>query len=207
MASRLGIAQARVATMLLLTLRGTPIWYYGDEIGMVDVHIPPELVRDPQAVNQPELEGVGRDPQRTPMQWDDSPNAGFCPPNVTPWLPLGDDYPCINVLAEESDPRSQLWLFRLLADLRRKSPALLGGAYRSTDSGAVDVFAYVRESSEQRLLIVLNFGAAPQMLDLSAIAAAGSVLLDTGLARQGDMHFLHKLPVGPNEGLILAIDA
>jgi len=206
-ATRVGPAQARVATMLLLTLRGTPTCYYGDEIGMTDVPVPPELVRDPQAVNQPELEGVGRDPVRTPMQWDDSPNAGFCPPDVTPWLPLADDYARNNVLVQESDPRSPLWLFRLLGELRRTSPALLEGAYRSLESGAPDVFAFTRASADQTLLIVLNFGADAHSLDFSALAAAGSVLLDTGLARQGELHFLKRLPLGPNEGLILAIDA
>ena len=205
-ATRLGKDQARVATMLLLTLRGTPTWYYGDEIGMTDVPIPPELVRDPQAVNQPEVaDEVGRDPQRTPMLWDDSPNAGFCPPDVTPWLPVSADYAQHNVLSQESDPRSPLWFFRLLTDLRQRSPALLGGSYRSLDSGVSDVFAYLREADSQRLLIVLNFGTQPHNLNLSAIAPAGSILLDTGVARQGDLHFLNSLPLGPSEGLIISL--
>ena len=78
LATRVGAAQARVATMLLLTLRGTPTCYYGDELGMENVPIPPEFVQDPAARNQPEVAHlVGRDPERTPMQWDGSPNAGF----------------------------------------------------------------------------------------------------------------------------------
>ncbi len=131
-ASRVGAAQARVATMLLLTLRGTPTWYYGDEIGMADVPIPPELVRDPQAVNQPELgPEVSRDRVRTPMQWNATANAGFSAPGVKPWLPVADDYAQVNVKAQEADPRSSLWFFRLLTDTRQKSDALRVGTYRS----------------------------------------------------------------------------
>ena len=73
---RVGPAQARIAAMLLLTLRGTPTMYYGDEIGLARVDIPPELAQDPWEKNEPGL-GVGRDPSRTPMQWDKSVNAGF----------------------------------------------------------------------------------------------------------------------------------
>lgn len=86
-ATRAGMAQARVAAMLLLTLRGTPTMYYGDEIGMRDVSIPPHRVRDPFEKNVPGL-GLGRDPVRTPMQWTDGEFAGFS--TAEPWLPLGE---------------------------------------------------------------------------------------------------------------------
>jgi alpha-glucosidase len=208
LATRVGPDQARVATMLLLTLRGTPTCYYGDEIGMHNVEIPAELVRDPQAVNLPDFAAeLGRDPVRTPMQWDDSPNAGFCAPDVIPWLPLADDYAQNNVLVQESDPQSPLWFYRVLADLRSKSPALLAGAYSAVDAGADNVFAYLRAGDEQRFLIVLNFSAEAQVVNLSAVAAAASVLVDTALAKQGDLHFLRNLRLGPNEGLVLSIDA
>ena len=87
--SRVGPAQARLAAMLLLTLRGTPTLYNGDEIGMQDVSIPPDAVRDPFERNVPGR-GFGRDPERTPMQWDAGPHAGFSA--ETPWLPIADDY-------------------------------------------------------------------------------------------------------------------
>src|SRR5690606_1763307 len=90
-ATRAGRENARLGMMLLLTLRGTPTLYYGDEIGMEDVEIPPDQIQDPAELNAPGL-GLGRDPERTPMQWDDSPNAGFCPPDVQPWLPVAPDY-------------------------------------------------------------------------------------------------------------------
>src|SRR6185312_17547381 len=86
-ASRIGADQARVAAMMLLTLRGTPTIYYGEEIGMQNVPIPPEAVQDPFEKNVPGM-GLGRDPQRTPMQWDASPNAGFAAAGVKPWLPI-----------------------------------------------------------------------------------------------------------------------
>src|SRR6185437_7292722 len=102
-ATRVGPAQARVAAMLLLTLRGTPTLYNGDEIGMHDVPIPPELVQDPFERNVPGI-GVGRDPERTPVQWSDGANAGFT--TGEPWLPFADDYRQINVATQHMDPRS-----------------------------------------------------------------------------------------------------
>jgi len=80
--------------MLLLTLRGTPTMYYGDEIGMRDVPIAPDQVQDPFEKNVPGL-GLGRDPVRTPMQWSDVESAGFT--SGTSWLPLADDFKTINV--------------------------------------------------------------------------------------------------------------
>ena len=103
-ASRIGRRAARIAAMLLLTLRGTPTWYYGDELGMQDVPIPAHLAQDPQGKRQP---GYGRDPVRTPMQWDDGPTAGFCPVNVAPWLPLAADSQQVNVAVEREDARNQ----------------------------------------------------------------------------------------------------
>ena len=121
-ASRVGAAQARVAAMLLLTLRGTPTLYYGDEIGMQHVAIPPELVQDPFEKNVPGI-GLGRDPARTPMQWDASTNAGFS--NGEPWLPLADDHEVVNVAKQErrSAVHAAASTARLLA-LRREHAAL-----------------------------------------------------------------------------------
>ncbi len=99
-ASRVGPAQARVAAMLLLTLRGTPTLYYGDEIGMHQVAIAPDQVRDPFEKNVPGI-GVGRDGCRTPMQWNATPHAGFS--TATPWLPLSDDFAQENVVNLEAD--------------------------------------------------------------------------------------------------------
>src|SRR5262249_34681156 len=98
-ASRLGTAKARSAATLVLTRRGTPTLYYGDEIGMTDAAIPPELVQDPWEKNVSGL-GLGRDPERTPMQWSAEPNAGFTAGR--PWLPIAPDAPRVNVASERS---------------------------------------------------------------------------------------------------------
>jgi alpha-glucosidase len=131
-ASRVGHAQARVAAVLLLTLRGTPTLYYGDEIGMRDVPIPRELVRDPQGLNMPDLD-LSRDPERTPMQWDASPYGGFT--NTVPWLPLADDYRRVNVEAAQRAEDSVLTLYRRLIALRRAEPALRIGKYARAHEG------------------------------------------------------------------------
>src|SRR3982074_3119765 len=122
--SRGGPAQARVAAMLLLTLRGTPTLYYGDEIGMHQVAIAPDQVRDPFEKNVPGI-GVGRDGCRTPMQWDATPYAGFSA--TQPWLPLADDFPHENVVNLEADSRSILSLYKALIGLRTKLSHLQSG--------------------------------------------------------------------------------
>ena len=100
--------QARVSAVLLLTLRGTPTLYYGDELGLSDVAIEPSQVRDPRELREPGL-ALGRDPVRTPMPWDDSANAGFT--KGTPWLPLHDDWPTRNVLRNSRErAHSRCWM-------------------------------------------------------------------------------------------------
>ncbi len=204
LATRVGAAQARVANMLLLTLRGTPTVYYGEEIGMEDVPIPSELVQDPAAVNQPELADVaGRDPERTPMQWDDSPNAGFAAVSVTPWLPVAADYTERNVAKQEKDPTSMLNLFRALTSLRRVEPALSVGDYASVDSGAEEVLAYIRTApGADRFLVVLNFGSKKHTLDLSQVARQADIAVATDMIRRGEVA-LSDFALGPNEGLVL----
>jgi alpha-glucosidase len=194
-ASRVGADQARVAAMLLLTLRGTPTLYQGDELGMQDVPIPPELVQDPVERNVPGL-GLGRDPERTPMQWDASPNAGFCTPEAVPWLPLADNYTACNVAAQRDDPRSILNLHLHLIALRRASPALAVGSYQALDVDN-DVFAFTRAAAEQRMHVALNFSHEPREVRLPG----RTVLLSTHLDRVGDEE---TLLLRPDEGVILA---
>ncbi|MBE2240236.1 MAG: alpha-glucosidase C-terminal domain-containing protein [Caldilineaceae bacterium] len=204
-ATRVGAAQARVANMLLLTLRGTPTCYYGDELGMENVLIPPEFVQDPPAVNQPEIAHlVGRDPERTPMQWDASPNAGFTAPGVQPWLPLSDDYAQRNVAIQSQDPRSMLAFFRTLSALRRDSPALSIGAYQSIDTGVENIFAYTRTHADERLLILLNFAATTHRLDLSRLGSDAEILLSTGMESTGKIR-LRALYIVGNEGIVLRL--
>ncbi len=205
-ATRVGRDQARVANMLLLTLRGTPTTYYGEEIGMENVLIPSEFVQDPPAVNQPEIAHiVGRDPERTPMQWDGSPNAGFADEDVGPWLPVADDYAQRNVAKQDNDPTSILNLYRALTSLRRAEPALNVGDYASVESDVDDIFAYLRTAPESdRFLIVLNFGNDPHEVDLSQVADKADIAVATDMVRSGDVD-LSRLELGPNEGLVLRV--
>jgi alpha-glucosidase len=204
-ATRIGSNQARVANMLLLTLRGTPTCYYGDEIGMENVSIPLDKVMDPPAVNQPEIAHiVGRDPARTPMQWDDSPNAGFAAEGVEPWLPLADDYTQRNAARQEADPMSMLSLYRTLTALRQAEPALNVGDYAAVDVAADEVFAYLRTGEEARFLIVLNFGGESHTLDVSQVATQAEIAVATDMQREG-MVDLAALQLNANEGLLLRL--
>jgi alpha-glucosidase len=178
-ASRVGRAQARVAAVLLLTLRGTPTLYYGDEIGMTDVPIPPERVRDPFELNVPGM-GLGRDPERAPMQWSAAPNAGFS--TGAPWLPIADDYRETNVETQRCDPESMLALHRRLLALRRAEPALSIGTNTPVDAEG-DVLAYLREHEGTRFLVALNLGPDPASL---AFDGAGEVVLSTDINRRDD---------------------
>jgi alpha-glucosidase len=198
-ASRIGAAQARVAAMLLLTLRGTPTMYYGDEIGMHNVEIPPELAHDPQERGHPG-QGLGRDPERTPMQWSDGPNAGFS--SGSPWLPLADDYQTANVAAERDDPRSMLALHRRLIELRRATPALEIGSYTAVAAES-DLLAYLREGAGQRLLIVLNLGQQSQSIRLDTLGA-GRILLSTHLDR-ADEPVGGTLSLRADEGVLVEL--
>jgi alpha-glucosidase len=174
-ASRVGPAQARVAAMLLLTLRGTPTLYYGDEIGMRDVPIPSERIQDPWEKRVPGL-GLGRDPERTPMQWSAEGNAGFT--TGTPWLPLAEEFPSVNVAAERADPGSMLSLYQRLIHLRRTEPALAIGDYEPIEAEG-PVLAYRRRHEGRELLIALNLSSG--VARLPAPAAGARILLSSHL--------------------------
>ena len=122
-ATRVGARQARVAAMLLLTLPGTLTLYYGEELGMTNVPIPPEQVQDPAEKNEPGL-GQGRDPERTPMLWDASRSAGFT--TGSPWLPLGDDH-AASTSKNSSTTRPRSSSLSPVDRLRRTHPALVSG--------------------------------------------------------------------------------
>lgn len=208
-ASRVGPTQARLANMLLLTLRGTPTTYYGEEIGMENVPIPIEKVQDPPAVNQPEIAHlVGRDPERTPMQWDDSPHAGFAPATAVPWLPLAKDYAERNVQVQAQDDRSMLALYRALTAVRRAEPALNSGAYTAVPTPHAGVMAYLRTApSHDAFLIVLNFDDTAVTLDFSRVAKTAVVAVDTEMKPHADSVLLAALDVAAEQGLLLRLTA
>ncbi|HEX2189084.1 MAG TPA: alpha-amylase family glycosyl hydrolase [Longimicrobiaceae bacterium] len=199
-ASRVGPEQARVAAMLLLTLRGTPTLYYGDEVGMRDVPIPPELVRDPWEKNLPGR-GLGRDPVRTPMQWDDSESAGFTA--GTPWLPLADDFREVNVAAQRDDPASLLSLYRRLVALRRAETALHSGAWEHVDAEG-DLLAYRRSGGGRRFLVALNLGAETRSLEMGR-GTSGRVALSTTPGRDGE-GVERTLVLRGAEGVVMRLD-
>src|SRR5215212_4152747 len=197
-ASRVGREQARVAAMLLLTLRGTPTLYYGDEIGMHELVIAPDQVRDPLEKNVPGI-GVGRDGCRTPMQWDATPYAGFS--QSIPWLPLPDDFRHENVVNLEADARSILNLYKALVSLRRKLPQLVSGAYVPIAAEG-DLLLYRRGSNDSTILIALNLGDQPISVVSDAAGLTGQILLSTLLDRQGET-VDGSLDLRGNEGVIV----
>jgi alpha-glucosidase len=201
-ASRVGREQARVAAMLLLTLRGTPTLYYGDEIGMHQVAIAPEQVRDPFEKNVPGI-GVGRDGCRTPMQWDATPHGGFSTSST--WLPLADDYVHENVVNLEADANSILSLYRALIALRKQWPQLVMGMYQPVAAQG-DILLYRREGEGGAVVVALNLGADPVSIASSSIGFGREILLSTFLDRRGEP-VDGSLDLRANEGVILGTPA
>jgi oligo-1,6-glucosidase/alpha-glucosidase len=192
-AAKLGEAQARVATMLLLTLRGTPTLYQGDELGIGKVEIPSDRVRDPKELREPGL-GLGRDPSRTPMAWDDSPNAGFS--SVEPWLPLHRDWSTRNVAAQERDSHSMLSLYRALLALRRAEPALQIGSIEQV-TATEHVLAYRRRHGGDGVEILLNLSGTERQIPDGF--GNGELLLSTLGSRPPDDW------LRPDEGVIMRL--
>ncbi|MDY0884631.1 alpha-amylase family glycosyl hydrolase [Dongia soli] len=197
-AARVGEEQARVAGMLLLTLRGTPTMYYGDELGIGAVTIPPDAVQDPWEKNEPGL-GFNRDPQRTPMQWCPGEQAGFS--STKPWLPLSDHFREANVETLSKDPRSILSLYRALIAFRVQRPALRLGDLRLLPCGE-RVLAYERRLGDDRITVALNLSSEGQVVELSS-RESHRVILSTYLDRQTEVATA-TVTLRPNEGIIIA---
>jgi alpha-glucosidase len=194
LASRIGPAQTRVAMTLLLTLPGAPTIYYGEELGMENGSIPPDRVRDPWGIAEP---AQSRDPERTPMPWDASASAGFCPPGVEPWLPLAAGWEQRNVAAQRDDPASLLHLTRRLIRLRRDHPVLADGDYHPVPAPD-GVVAYLRRTTSAAVLVVLNLTAEPRTLSAMEI---DHVLAGTHADREG-AGAGDTLELRPNEGVV-----
>jgi alpha-glucosidase len=189
-ATRVGPELLRVTHMLLLTLRGTPTWYYGDELGLPNAVVPAgHPFADPQALGAP---GLDRLPARSPMQWSSGPNAGFS--TAEPWVPIASDDPALTVDGQRHDPRSVLSLFRSLIRLRKETPALSVGTYRSLPA-PVDVFSFERTHADGAVQVHLNFGKEEREIEPPAHA---EVLLSTIANGDGDAEMLR-----PYEGVIM----
>jgi alpha-glucosidase len=193
-ATRIGSAQARIAAMLLLTLRGTPTMYYGDEIGMSDVLIPAAEVQDPAEKNEPG-KGMGRDPERTPMQWDSSRFAGFT--RGTPWLRLGADHATVNVATLSGRSDSVLSLYRTLIRMRNGTAALNSGRVEGVASKG-NVLRYERVDDGQRFTILLNFNQSHE----EAPIGAGHIVVSTQMDRFGDA-VESTVSLRPFEGVVV----
>jgi alpha-glucosidase len=194
-ASRVGPAQARVAALLLLTLRGTPTLYMGDELGMVDTSIPADRIRDPAELREPG-KGQGRDPERTPFPWQPGPGAGFSSGPL--WLPFGNDTP---MTTQRDDPASMLNLHRQLLALRRQYSALATGAIEAVQAHG-DILSFQRRDGSATLQIVANTGAQACKINLQN----AEVLLSTQSGRQG-VRASGDFAVHANEGLIILIES
>jgi alpha-glucosidase len=182
----------RCVLLALLTLRGTPFLYYGDEIGMVEVPVPLDRVRDPAGLRG-WPDDPGRDPGRTPMQWMSEPGAGFTHPGVSPWLPVGDAS-SRNVRDQRSDPGSILTLCRDLIALRRSEPDLHGGRYESVESPP-GVWSWRRG---KRFRVVLNLTDRAARVD----ARDGTIAIGTHRDRDGE-RVGRRLSLRPWEGVVL----
>jgi glycosidase len=195
--TRFGERASRVAAMLLLTLRGTPTMYYGDEIGLPHADIPAEKQQDPWGRRLP---GAGRDGCRTPMQWDRSPLAGFSPAGSTTWLPLTDDWLDRNVAAQLDDPTSLLNLYRELLRYRKSSRPLQLGTYRQLESPA-GTYVFERAHSGEKVLVALNLTNEEKRLDHPG---SGTLVRSTRPER-GAEATSGTIALDPDEGVIIEI--
>jgi alpha-glucosidase len=194
-----GLERARLVAMLLLTLRGTPFLYQGEELGLPDTPVPSGIATDQN----------GRDPQRTPMPWLEpstaGPGAGFT--TASPWLPIGPTAETLNVASEQRDPASTLQLYRNLLRLRKTRASLRQGDQRilAVDDG--DLLVYRRTAADGDTLVILNFSTENATLDLNTMTgtrnAGWTVAVSTHWVR-GDFGPLSgTLTLSGLEGVVL----
>ncbi len=209
-------ALARVHLALLLTLRGTPFLYNGEEIGMTDLlltdpaqfrdllglwayHAARDQLKWPADRALQRAAEAGRDKNRTPLQWANAPNGGFSPAGVTTWLPVNPNYTeGVNIADQRTDPGSLLNFYRQLLRLRKQTPALVAGCYVPLHGEATDYLAFLRQTDDQACLVVLNFSDQGQTLrfDLPAHGMRPLFASGTDAGRAND---LSQLVIGPYE--------
>jgi alpha-glucosidase len=166
--------------MLLLTLRGTPTLYYGDELGLPDAVVPADRARDPWGLR---VEGLSRDPSRAPMPWNHVPSAGFCPDGVEPWLPFAADPREFSVQAQNRQDDSMLSFTKRLLALRRAKPALHRGEQTVLDAYGQDVLLLSRRHGAEEVIVAISFSEVGGTVDLAKAGCeyprAWSALLST----------------------------
>jgi alpha-glucosidase len=207
---------ARISLALMLTLRGTPSLYYGEEIGMTDLILEDiGSFRDQLGLwqYQAEIEEYGtpqdqalqigaklsRDRCRTPMQWAGSPNAGFSPAGIITWLPVNPNYrQGINVSEQESSPGSLLNFYKQMLRLRRETPALIDGEYIPVHPEAQDYLAFLRENSSQTCLVLLNMENKAVDVSLPPGLETARLLFSSRL-REKDEQYSNQIHLSPFE--------
>jgi oligo-1,6-glucosidase len=184
-------ASSKMLTTFLMTMRGTPYYYYGDELGMSNIRFTKiEDYRDIETINKykrtqqdkgdlkkliEEQKIRSRDNGRTPFQWDASVHAGFS--NAEPWLKVNPNYTTINQQAEEKDPNSILNYFRKIVKLRKENPVLVYGKYTLLDKKNPDIYAYTRELNGKQFLVLLNFRNKPAIVTTDEDLGKAKLLL------------------------------
>jgi len=216
--SQYRIESAKMLATFLLTLRGTPYIYQGQEIGMTNAHFgSPADFRDVGARNFIAEEGAkgtpnsevlerlnafSRDNARTPMQWDDSRNAGFSTADQT-WIKVNENYPKINAKQSESDPNSILNYYRKIIGIRKNTSALVYGEFTDLDQKNDSIFAYTRELGEDRILVILNFKNRPIQYQLpSRISLRNAQLLIQNYEGSKRLHRSGRLSLRPYEARV-----
>lgn len=193
--------RARLLALMLLTLRGTPFIYYGEEIGMKEAKLPKSALLDPIGKKWYPFHR-GRDGCRTPMQWEAGKHSGFSASE--PWLPLGPEREYRNVETEANNPQSLLCFYKKLIWLRKKLPALVEGDYQSMISGIPEkCYCYRRQTKQQELVVCLNFSAQKQKVVLNTEAKVDIIIatIPEGIELVND----HTLILGPDVGCLVEI--
>ncbi|MFZ1748594.1 MAG: alpha-glucosidase [Saprospiraceae bacterium] len=186
------MASSSMLQTFILSMRGTPYCYYGDEIGMTNIHFDNiNQYRDIAAINgykkavaeyqdmglfMQKLNFESRDNGRTPMQWNDSSQAGFT--KGKPWLPVHENHARINVKIQDHDPKSVLNYFRKMTKLRKDNPTLIYGNYTMLDKNNRDVYAYTRQWKGEKLLVLLNFRAKNVNISMPELKSTNQILIN-----------------------------
>ncbi len=208
---------ARLALALVLTLRGTPFLYYGEEIGMTDLLLTDiSQIRDTMgswyyhaAVNELEIDPseamrstavMTRDKNRTPMQWSNSPNGGFSSAQITPWLPVNPNFSeGINVKDQNEDPLSLLNFYRRLIHFRRQSPALIAGDYHPLLEKSRDTLAFLRTDKSQTLLVIMNFSEKQRVIHIPNLPQKESHVVFSSAGRGKKVDNIKQISLGAFE--------
>ena len=183
---------SKMLTTFLLSMRATPYYYFGDELGMSNIKFDSiQQYKDIESISMyQQLKNNGgdlkefmeaqkitaRDNGRTPMQWNTSVNSGFS--TATPWLPINKNYADVNVEAQEKNSASTLNYFKKLIQLRKSSPTLVYGKYTLLDKENPEVYAYTREWNGEKLLILLSFSDNGGSFNLSSNMKVGEELIN-----------------------------